>query len=54
MSNWWLHWAERIALILAERWLRARPTDGDSDAAPKDRPAESAPDTPVPDAETPP
>lgn len=24
MSNWWLQWAERIALVLAEEWLRSK------------------------------
>ena len=24
MSNWWQTWAERIARILAERWLQSK------------------------------
>lgn len=25
MSNWWQIWAERIAQVLAELWIRSRP-----------------------------
>jgi hypothetical protein len=53
MSNWWLQWAERIALLLAEWWLRARPNGGGQDTAPEERPAEPRPDGSEPDAETP-
>jgi len=33
MPNWWLPWAERIARVLAEAWLRSRPA-GDNESAP--------------------
>jgi hypothetical protein len=29
MSNWWERWAERIALVLADRWLRTQQTNPD-------------------------
>lgn len=28
MPNWWLPWAERIALALADLWARSRPGTG--------------------------
>jgi hypothetical protein len=38
MPNWWLIWAEHLAKVLAEWWLRSGPTgredqraDGDGD-----------------------
>jgi hypothetical protein len=44
MPNWWLQWAERIALVLAEWWMRSG-ADGAS--------APPAPDEPVPKAPPP-
>lgn len=50
MSTWWLPWAERIARVLAEAWLRARPA-GDLEPAPPPPPgADPAPDAPPPPA----
>ena len=46
MSQWWLIWAQRIAVVLAEVWTRSRPTPGGGGAPPPpaagDRPAERA------------
>jgi hypothetical protein len=41
MPTWWLQWAERIALALAEWWLRSRPGRAGDGAGlpPADRPA---------------
>lgn len=50
MPNWWLIWAERIARVLAEAWLRSRPTGGTVPAAPADRDADLDPGAPVADA----
>lgn len=33
MPNWWLVWAEHLARVLAEWWVRARSTDPGDDAA---------------------
>lgn len=49
MLNWWLYWAERLAVVLAEVWLRAKSGAGGSPAAP---PPDGAP-TPVPGAPPP-
>jgi hypothetical protein len=32
MSNWWHHWIGRVALALAEWWLRARRAGGEGRA----------------------
>lgn len=41
MPNWWLPWAERIARVLAEAWLRSRPADDNEPAPPAADPASS-------------
>ena len=55
MPNWWLPWAERIAVTLAEWWLRSRP--GVPGAGPRtppaDRPAEFDPGVPPPSSPPP-
>ena len=58
MPNWWLQWAERIAVILAEWWLRSRAGGAGEGPGtlPGDRPAEFgldalAPSPPRPDAD---
>jgi hypothetical protein len=50
MPSWWLQWAERLAVIFAEWWLRSRPgaTGGGADTPQADRPAEPHPDATVP------
>ena len=55
MPNWWMQWAERIALVLAELWTRSRSDDAGGagpGAAPPDHPANPSPD--APDAPPPP
>lgn len=52
MSDWWMKWAGRIALVLAELWARSQPaSDGASgderESSPQDRSAKpGTPDTP--------
>jgi hypothetical protein len=41
MPNWWLPWAERIARVLAEAWLRTRPAGGNETAPPAANPTAS-------------
>jgi hypothetical protein len=56
MPNWWLMWAERIAAILAEWWLRSRPAgEADGPGAPSaDRPTQHGEDpTPPPHGASP-
>jgi hypothetical protein len=57
MPNWWMQWAERIALVLAELWTRSSAAGTGPGAAPADRPASSSPDAPdappAPDANPP-
>lgn len=48
MPNWWQQWAERIALILAEWWVRSR--GGSPGSAPPDGRAGDTPDAPRPPA----
>ncbi len=53
MPNWWLPWAERIARVLAEAWLRAQAARGPDPGAPADGlanpgPGVSAPAVPAP------
>ncbi|MBA4191837.1 MAG: hypothetical protein C0467_27980 [Planctomycetaceae bacterium] len=59
MPNWWTQWAERIAPVLAEWWVRSRP--GGASAAPDlpppdhDNPAsEASSPAPAPDPDVPP
>ncbi len=56
MSNWWLQWAERIALVLAEWWMRSKSGEGEApDAvppAPHAEPDQDAPPGPGADMDT--
>jgi hypothetical protein len=49
MPNWWLRWAERISLALAELWLRSRPRGAGEDPTPppEGRSSGPAPEAPV-------
>jgi hypothetical protein len=51
MPNWWLQWAERIAFVLAEWWLRSRP--GTAGKGPGTPPADPPAELPHPDAPVP-
>ena len=57
MPNWWMQWAERIALVLAELWARSRAAGTGPRAVPPDHPVNSSPDAPdappAPDANPP-
>lgn len=46
MPNWWLQWAERIALVLAERWLQS--SSNVRREGPEGRHADSDPGAPTP------
>jgi hypothetical protein len=53
MPNWWLPWAERIARVLAEAWLRSQPSRGPDPAVPADPAANPEPGTPAQSAAPP-
>lgn len=50
MSNWWLQWAERIALVLAERWSRSLAAPRGEAPEARDLDAGPAASDPAPDS----